>query len=172
MIGIRRGAVATDSGQRRGAAPLRVLQGFDYEQSRAFAHDEAVSVPIEGARGRLGRIVTHRDSVHHVETRHGDAHDSRPLATRHHYVGGAAPDVLGEARGTNPGDGSEIAREVFKGLPAIGEDIRLNGIRFTVIGVLRPKGQSPSGRDQDDFVFVPLSTAKQRLLGARRAGCG
>ena len=43
--------------------------------------------------------------------------------------------------------------------------MRINKAPFTVIGVLSSKGQSAMGQDQDDIVFVPLTTAMQRLMG-------
>ena len=48
---------------------------------------------------------------------------------------------------------------------AIGQTIRVKQVPFTVIGVLAKKGQSMLGSDQDDAVFVPLSTARNRLFG-------
>ena len=36
---------------------------------------------------------------------------------------------------------------------------------FTVIGVLEPKGQSLMGQDNDDIVYVPVSTAQKKLFG-------
>ena len=48
---------------------------------------------------------------------------------------------------------------------AIGQTIRVKQVPFTVIGVLAKKGQSMLGSDQDDVVFVPLSTARNRLFG-------
>ena len=47
----------------------------------------------------------------------------------------------------------------------MGLTIRINNVPFTVIGTLKPKGQSPSGEDQDDTILVPLTTAKRKLLG-------
>jgi putative ABC transport system permease protein len=41
-------------------------------------------------------------------------------------------------------------------------------VPFTVIGVLEAKGETPLGRDQDDMVMVPISTAKARLTGGRQ----
>jgi putative ABC transport system permease protein len=38
-----------------------------------------------------------------------------------------------------------------------------------VAGVLTPKGQSPSGQDQDDVILLPISTAKQKVLGTNKA---
>ncbi len=46
----------------------------------------------------------------------------------------------------------------------IGETISINKIPFMVIGILSAKGQSLDGRDQDDNIFVPFSTAKQQLI--------
>src|SRR6185503_10351501 len=45
----------------------------------------------------------------------------------------------------------------------------IKNVPFTVSGVLTPKGQSPSGQDQDDTVLLPISTATQKVLGANRA---
>jgi putative ABC transport system permease protein len=44
--------------------------------------------------------------------------------------------------------------------------VRLGRVPFTVVGVLKPKGQGGFGQDQDDIVLVPLETARRRLMGA------
>jgi putative ABC transport system permease protein len=41
-------------------------------------------------------------------------------------------------------------------------------VPFTIVGILEPKGQGAAGRSQDDVIFIPLSTAKSRVLGAVR----
>jgi putative ABC transport system permease protein len=64
--------------------------------------------------------------------------------------------------------GSVIADELFDGRAAIGETFRIGNVPFTVIGVLDKKGLGAAGRSQDDIVFIPLSTAKSRVLGAVR----
>ena len=40
---------------------------------------------------------------------------------------------------------------------------------FTVVGVLDPKGQSPTGQDQDDVILLPISTAKRKVIGIKSA---
>ncbi len=50
----------------------------------------------------------------------------------------------------------------------LGQIVRISRVPFTVIGVLDEKGQTPFGSDQDDTVFLPLSTAKKRVLGGRQ----
>jgi putative ABC transport system permease protein len=49
----------------------------------------------------------------------------------------------------------------------VGSTIRMNNVPFQVIGVLSSKGQA-GGRDQDDVVMVPISTARSRLVGRVR----
>jgi ABC-type antimicrobial peptide transport system permease subunit len=41
----------------------------------------------------------------------------------------------------------------------VGATIRASGQLFEVIGVFAPKGQSTDGRDQDDWIFLPYTTA-------------
>ncbi len=48
---------------------------------------------------------------------------------------------------------------------AIGSIIRIKNIPFEVIGILESKGQSLEGRDQDDAIFIPLTTAQRKLFG-------
>ena len=64
--------------------------------------------------------------------------------------------------------GSVIIEELFEGRAGIGEPFRIGNVPFTVIGVLDKKGLGAAGRSQDDVVFIPLSTAKSRVLGAVR----
>jgi len=64
--------------------------------------------------------------------------------------------------------GSVIVEELFNGRAAVGETFRIGNVPFTVIGVLDKKGVGAAGRSQDDVVFIPLSAAKSRVLGAVR----
>jgi putative ABC transport system permease protein len=48
---------------------------------------------------------------------------------------------------------------------AVGQTLKINGLSFNVIGVLETKG-STFGQDQDDIIYIPLSSAQQRLLGS------
>src|SRR5262249_52980827 len=62
--------------------------------------------------------------------------------------------------------GDVIADKLFDGEPRSGETIRIHSIPFTIVGVLEKKGDSGSGRSQDDLVFIPLRTARSRVLGS------
>ena len=57
--------------------------------------------------------------------------------------------------------GGLLAKTVFPYGSAVGERLKINGINYTVIGVLEPKGGSLDG-EQDNFVVVPITTALNR----------
>ena len=61
--------------------------------------------------------------------------------------------------------GKTIADTLFKGSSAIGQNIRVNNVPLSVIGVLEPKGQSNFGSDRDDVIIIPIGTARNRVLG-------
>jgi putative ABC transport system permease protein len=50
----------------------------------------------------------------------------------------------------------------------IGEPVRIRGIQFTVIGVLKSKGQASPFGNPDDQVLVPITTGRFRLFGSDR----
>ncbi len=60
--------------------------------------------------------------------------------------------------------GQTVAENLFPEESPIGKTLRIRNSPFTVIGVLARKGQNLDGRDQDDTVFVPLTTARQQLI--------
>ncbi|MEW6424523.1 MAG: ABC transporter permease [Bacillota bacterium] len=62
--------------------------------------------------------------------------------------------------------GKSVVDNLFStGTDPVGQTIRINKIAFTVIGVLSPTGASAMGRDEDDVIYIPLTTAQVRLLG-------
>lgn len=56
--------------------------------------------------------------------------------------------------------GAKVADNLFNGLPAIGNTIQLNGIKFQVIGILERKGEDAlsMGGSPDEKVFIPYTT--------------
>ena len=68
--------------------------------------------------------------------------------------------------------GQTVAQNLFGEADPTGQTIRIKNVPFTVDGVLSPKGQSPTGQDQDDLVLIPLSTAKRDVVGASQANAG
>jgi len=62
--------------------------------------------------------------------------------------------------------GSTVVLELFQSREPLGQELSINGQRFTIIGVLKAKGDL-FGQDQDNLVLIPLTSA-QRLVGNTR----
>ena len=54
------------------------------------------------------------------------------------------------------------------GAAVVGENVRIDGASFLVVGVLAPKGQTGGFNNPDDQVLIPIQTAQARLLGGDR----
>jgi putative ABC transport system permease protein len=60
--------------------------------------------------------------------------------------------------------GAEVAKRLFENSDPIGQTVRIKNVSFQVIGVMEPKG-SFLGDNQDETVFIPLTTMANRLVG-------
>jgi len=61
--------------------------------------------------------------------------------------------------------GQTVVEKMFQNQDPIGQTIRIDRVPFTVVGVLDRKGQNMAGQNQDDLILLPLSTARNRLIG-------
>jgi putative ABC transport system permease protein len=66
--------------------------------------------------------------------------------------------------------GQTVIDNLFGGIDPLRHIIRINNVPFTVIGVLEMKGQDPRGHDQDDTIYVPVTTAQKKLFGTTFPG--
>ena len=66
--------------------------------------------------------------------------------------------------------GQTVANSLFGEMDPVGQIVRINKFPFTVVGVLSLKGQTTWGNDQDDVVYVPLTTGQRLLFGSRFPG--
>ncbi len=67
--------------------------------------------------------------------------------------------------------GKTAAENLFvPGEDPVGKTIRIRQTPFTIIGVLGAKGQNLDGRDQDDTIIIPLTTAQRKVFGVPFAG--
>ena len=60
--------------------------------------------------------------------------------------------------------GPTVVKELFGYADPIDANIRIRNIPFRVVGVLKAKGANSFGQDQDDVIFVPITTAQRRLV--------
>src|SRR5262249_34180631 len=61
--------------------------------------------------------------------------------------------------------GQTLVRELFNDESPVGQQVRINGKPFTVVGVLSVKGANMMGMDQDDIVLAPWTTIKFKVAG-------
>ena len=66
--------------------------------------------------------------------------------------------------------GQTVVQNLFGEEDPIGKTLRIKNSPYVVLGVLAAKGQSLDGRDQDDTVLVPVTTAQRKLFGTQFAG--
>jgi len=58
--------------------------------------------------------------------------------------------------------GNSLARTIFPASLPVGEQVKIGGLNYTVVGVLQPKGGSLGG-DQDNFAIIPITTGLNRF---------
>ena len=73
---------------------------------------------------------------------------------------GAAVCVIGES----------VRRNLYGNENPVDAQVRIGQFSCSVIGLLRPKGQSAMGQDQDDIIVMPLRTVQRRLTGNQDVG--
>ncbi len=66
--------------------------------------------------------------------------------------------------------GQTVVKNLFGDEDPVGKTIRIKKSPYQVVGVLAMKGQSLDGRDQDDSVLVPVTTAQRKLFGSQFQG--
>ncbi len=61
--------------------------------------------------------------------------------------------------------GQTVATNLFGDASPVGQVVRIQNAPYVVVGLLKPKGMSMMGSDQDDVVLVPWTSALVRLTG-------
>src|SRR5512143_2211288 len=89
----------------------------------------------------------------------------------------AHPNQLDHGRFISTGDvnsksrvavvGSQVVTDLFGGLDPVGKSIKINGILFQVVGVMKSQGSGGFGFSRDSTTYVPITTAMARLSNTR-----
>ena len=66
--------------------------------------------------------------------------------------------------------GQTVLTNLGVGRSLLGETIRIGNVPFEVIGILEPKGVNYAGIDEDDQIFIPISTALRRVFNLTYLG--
>jgi len=89
----------------------------------------------------------------------------------------AHPDQLDHGRFISASDvssksrvavvGSQVVTDLFGGLDPVGKQIKVNGILFQVVGVVKSQGSGGFGFSRDTTTYIPITTAFARLARTR-----
>jgi putative ABC transport system permease protein len=60
--------------------------------------------------------------------------------------------------------GHTVVKDLFGGVPPVGQTIRIGKVPFVVVGTLSPAGVDLGGTDQDDQILIPLRTSLRRAF--------
>jgi putative ABC transport system permease protein len=166
MIIVRSGAT-TQGGARLGASTRLTVTEDDARAIEKEVPGVAASVPmVRGAvQAEIGNLnwatTVYGVTPEYFDAREWEVTEGRIFTTEE--TGGAAKvAILGQS----------VVRELFGDADRVGQVVRLNKVPFTVVGVLDTKGQSNTGQDQDDVIFMPITTAKSKILGTSRDSPG
>ena len=151
------------TGQRLGFGQRSEAEAFDLDDAQAIASEVSgvASVAPSAAKGIIA-IYSNRNwsttingtNNDYLTVANWELEEGRPFSDSE-LRAGAAVCLLGNT----------VRQELFGNQNTIGEKIRLNKLSCQVIGLLKSKGQSMGGRDQDDLVLIPLRTFWRRIAG-------
>ncbi|NBW92902.1 MAG: ABC transporter permease, partial [Bacteroidetes bacterium] len=160
MLVITPGA-ATTSGASQGAMSFNRLRSEDAEKIRSESiYAAGVSEVIFTRTQIVGGSGNWRSTIHGVTTDY-------PVIRDWELRSGRFFDASEERTGKKVIVlGATIADNLFPDRDPVGERVLVRNVPMDVIGVLEMKGQTPDGNDQDDVIMVPLSTARNRIVGA------
>jgi putative ABC transport system permease protein len=154
----------TSSGIRLGAGAAQTLTEDD---ARAIAAevDEVVAAPLLRGSGQLvAANMNWSTQIYGATPEYFEVRDWKILTGRtfepNELSGAAKVAIIGQTTARQL-FGDDITPE-----EVLDQSIRVRRVPMRIIGVLDRKGQSSQGQDQDDVLFVPLSTARNRLFGA------
>src|SRR5574344_1302901 len=66
--------------------------------------------------------------------------------------------------------GNTVSTELFGDMNPIDKTFRIGNVPFKIVGLLKTKGQNSMGMDQDDLVFIPITTAQKKVFGTEFPG--
>ena len=154
----------TSGGVRMGSGSRNTLTEDDsYAIQREISHVQASAPQLRGT-GHVVAGSTNWSTVFYGVT-------PEYFEVRNWVIGTGrgfeAADLTGSAKVALLGE--TVARNLFGDADPVGQVIRIRKVPFVVVGTLEPKGQSLMGQDQDDVILMPISTARNRVLGGNLA---
>jgi putative ABC transport system permease protein len=157
LITVMAGRFERGGGPQAAPAPLYYS---DYERLARSLEDVDYVVPVFQASATVTRD-TETINVNVTATTPGYV----PTRSYELAVGRALRDGDGSTTARVAVLGSQTATDLFGPLNPLGRTIKIGGLPFEVVGVLKSKGSSGFS-NEDETVLVPLETGYDKLFGA------
>ena len=155
----------TSSGLRMGTGNAVTLSESDARELPAQCPDIALAVPM--VRGGAQIVYENNNwATIHLSAQRLVISDVRELSVAE---GASFSQQDVDSANKVAVLGKTVVTNLFGDIDPVGQSIRIKNVPFTVVGVLEPKGQSPTGQDQDDVILLPISTAKRKVIGIKSA---
>lgn len=138
---------------------IGVTSSLTLEEVDAYSHLQGVDLVSPTISGSATAKYGNRHTDASLE---GVTPNYRPLKNYRLRAGRFLLDIDSQYRQEVAVLGSEVASKLYGLGNPVGQDIRLNGISFKVVGVLQPKGSDLTGSN-DDKVLIPIATAERFL---------
>lgn len=147
-------------GPGRSSATARLFKNRDLEALREQVPGLRAVAPM----ARQSTTIVHGSESRRVEITGSD--NDYFTALNHSFVEGRE-FLAGELRGGRAVCviGETVREEIFGTSDAIGQRLRVGRVSCDIIGLLRPKGETSVGTDQDDVVIMPLRAFQRRVSG-------
>jgi putative ABC transport system permease protein len=161
MLSIRPGTTMW-GGRRGGSGSAAPFTEKDRNRLKAqFAFIDGISGRISSNEAVVfgnSNWTTSVEGVHpdYIRVRQWVIEEGRNFSDREVRTGGKVAIV-----------GQDIIEQLFGGTSPLGQRVRINNVPFTIVGTLQQKGDSTFGRSYDDVIFIPISTARMRVMGKR-----
>ena len=151
------------SGARLGLGNAQTLTESDYKAIQQEIPEVQVAAPV--SRGNAQVVFGNTNWATSIQGVYNDYFEAREWG----LIEGRLFDQGEISRfGKVAIIGKTVASQLFGEDNPIGEMVRIRGIPFEIMRVADGKGQSGMGQDQDDVIFVPLTTGRARLFGEPR----
>ncbi|MFB2938418.1 ABC transporter permease [Aerosakkonemataceae cyanobacterium BLCC-F154] len=177
MVGIGQGAqrLASEQFESLGPNVLFIIPG---NQNAQRNRDIPKTLILDDAKAIARQVPSVTDVAPQIQSRQPVVYSNRNTNTQ---IIGVTPEFLPVrsfdlARGRFFSDqdlksnnqvailGSDVVGKLFGNQNPIGEKVRIRNLSFLVIGVMESKG-SFLGSNQDDTIFIPITTMANRLRG-------
>lgn len=178
MVGIGQGAQRLASEQFESLGPNLLFIVPGSQETRRTTFDIPRTLVLEDAKAIANQVPTVDEVAPQINSRFLITYRNRNTNTS---IVGTTPEFLSVrnfdvAKGRFISNldldrnnqvvalGSEVAEKLFGNSNPVGQTVRIKNVSFQVIGVMEPKGAF-LGDNQDDTVFIPLTTMTNRLVG-------